>query len=152
MLAAVDLCIRTPGLLRVPASLLQYVNGIDPPLQVPAAELSLLVFLVTGTLSRLLDLDLVMRKLRRSFGSRGRDFARRQWTYPHLCGARAAGFGRTSAIVSEKDRTACGLHLAKVACAGPVPRRGAPRGGVGLSRTRTGNLEILPSAGGNFRH
>src|SRR3979411_1467732 len=113
MLAAVDLGIRTPRLLRVPAGLLQYVNGIEPPLQVPAAELTLFIFLVARTLPCLLDLDLMMRKLRRSFGSRGRDFARRQWTYPHSCGARAAGFGRLSGIASGKDRTSGGHQLAR---------------------------------------
>jgi hypothetical protein len=92
MLAAVDLGIRTPRLLRVPASPLQYVNGIEPPLQVPTAELSLFIFLVARTLPRLLNLDLMMRKLRRSFSSRGCDFARRQCTYPQSRGARAADF------------------------------------------------------------
>ena len=66
-----------------------------------AAELAFLVLLVAGTLSRFLNLDLVMRKLRRSSRVRSGHFARRQRTYPRSRGASAAGIGRTSAIVLE---------------------------------------------------
>src|SRR5258708_2830742 len=43
-----------------------------------AAELSFFVFFVAGALPRLFDLDLVLRKLRRSLRSRSADFASRQ--------------------------------------------------------------------------
>lgn len=66
MLTAINLGIAAPGFFYIAALLLQDVSGVKPALEVPAAELSLGVLLVAGALSRLLEFDLVMRKLRSS--------------------------------------------------------------------------------------
>jgi hypothetical protein len=63
MLAAVDLGVAAIGLFHVTACLLQHIIGIIPALQMAAAQLTLLVFLVTGALSRLLYFDFMMREL-----------------------------------------------------------------------------------------
>src|SRR6266853_6097818 len=101
MLAPVDLGIRTPGFFRIAASLFDDILGIEPALQMPTTEFALLVFLVTRALPSLLDLHLVMRKLRRSLRSRSCNFASRQRTYPRLRGACADGFSVTNVIVPE---------------------------------------------------
>src|ERR1700738_457017 len=101
MLAAVDFGVFAPGFLCVATGLLNHVRSVEPTLQMSAAELAFLVLLVTGSLSRFLNLDLVMRKLRRSLRVRSDHFARRQRTYPRSRGASAAGVGPTSAIVLE---------------------------------------------------
>jgi hypothetical protein len=101
MLAAVDFGVLAPGLFRVATGLLDHVRSVEPALQMSATELAFLVLLVAGTLSRFLDLDLVMRKLGRSLRIRSGQFARRQRTYPRSRGASAAGVGLTSAIVLE---------------------------------------------------
>ena len=93
MLAAVDFGVFAPGFLCVATGLLNHVRSVEPTLQMSAAELAFLVLLVTGSLSRFLNLDLVMRKLRRSLRVRSGDFARRQRTYPRSRGASAAGVG-----------------------------------------------------------
>ena len=93
MLAAVDFGILAPGFFRVATGLLNHIRSVEPALQMSAAELAFLIPLVAGTLSRLLNLDLVMRKLRRSLRVRSGHFARRQSTYPHSGGASAAGVG-----------------------------------------------------------
>ncbi len=81
MLAAVDFGILAPGFFRVATGLLDHIRSVEPPLQMSTAELALLVLLVAGSLSRFLNLDLVMRKLRRSLRVRSGHFARRQETY-----------------------------------------------------------------------
>jgi hypothetical protein len=98
----VDFGVWSPGFFGVPAGLLDYVFGIEPAFQMAAAELALLIFLVTGTLSRLLDFDLVMRKLGRCLRVRSHDFASRQRSYPRLRGALAAGVDVTRVIVLER--------------------------------------------------
>jgi hypothetical protein len=72
MFAAIDFRIAPPGFLHIAASLLQHIRGVEPALQVSTAKLAFLVLLVAGPLSRLLDLDLVVGKLRRSQCARGR--------------------------------------------------------------------------------
>jgi hypothetical protein len=70
-----------------------------------AAEFTLFIFLVAGTLTGLLDLHFVMRKLCRSLRRRRGDFTRCQGpTLVHA--ASAAKFTRTSVIVSEVSETA----------------------------------------------
>ena len=101
MLATVDFGVLAPGFFRVATGLLNHIRSVEPALQMSAAELAFLVLLVAGALSRLLNLDLVMRKLRRSLPVRSGHFARRQRTYPRSRGARAARVRRTSAIVLE---------------------------------------------------
>ena len=91
MLAAVDLGVFAPSFLCVATGLFDHIRGVEPALQMSAAELPFFVLLVAGTLSRLLNLDLVMRKLRRSLCARSGHFARRQRTYPRSRGASAAG-------------------------------------------------------------
>src|ERR1700678_1277605 len=54
MFAAVALGIRSPGFLRVAASLLDDILRVEPAFQMSAAELALLIFLVAGTLPGLL--------------------------------------------------------------------------------------------------
>src|SRR5216683_7269091 len=81
MLAAVDFGILAPRFLSVATGLLDHIRSVEPALQMSAAELAFLVLLVAGTLSRLLNLDLVMRKLRRSLRVGSGHFARRQRTY-----------------------------------------------------------------------
>ena len=81
MFAAIDFGIRSPGLLGIATGLLDHVRGVEPALQVSAAEFALGVFLVAGTLARLLDLHFVMRKLGRSsrgFGGQGLSSSLRQ--------------------------------------------------------------------------
>src|SRR5208337_109000 len=80
MLAAVDLSIQSPGLFHIPAILLDQIHAIKPALQMAAAKLAFLVFLVAGALPRLLDLDLVTGKLRSSLHTRSGDFARHRGT------------------------------------------------------------------------
>ena len=82
VLAAVDFCVRSPGFFRVAAGLLDHVLRVKPALQMSATEFAFFVFLVTGALSRLLGLDLMMRKLRSSLRTGSRDFASCQRTYP----------------------------------------------------------------------
>jgi len=101
MLAAVYLGVFAPSFLCVATGLFDHIRGVEPALQMSAAELPFFVLLVAGTLSRLLNLDLVMRKLRRSLCVRSGHFARRQSTCPRSRGASAAGVGLTSAIVLE---------------------------------------------------
>src|SRR5260370_38360636 len=101
MLAPVDFGVLAPGFFRVATCLLNHIRSVEPALQMSAAELAFLVLLVAGTLSRFLNLDLVMRKLGRSSRVRSGHFARRQRTYPRSRGASAAGIGRTSAIALE---------------------------------------------------
>src|SRR5690349_23174474 len=72
--AAINLRIRPPGLFGVTAGLLEHIRGVEPALQMSAAELALGVFLVTGALPWLLDFYFVMRELRWS----GCGFGRRQ--------------------------------------------------------------------------
>ena len=109
MLAAVDFGVLAPGFFRVATGLLNHIRSVEPALQMSAAELAFLVLLVAGTLSRFLNLDLVMRKLGRSLRIRSGHFARRQRTYPHSRGASAAGVGLTSVIVLENFGFALGL-------------------------------------------
>jgi hypothetical protein len=90
MFATVDFGVLTPGFFRVATGLLNHIRSVEPAFQMSAAELAFLVLLVAGTLSRLLNLDLVMRKLRRSLRVRSGHFARRQRTYPRSRGASAA--------------------------------------------------------------
>ena len=61
MLAAIHLGIATPSLLDIATDLFQHVSRVKPALEMPAAELTLLVLLVASSLSRLFDLDLVIR-------------------------------------------------------------------------------------------
>src|SRR5215467_1054375 len=62
--AAIDFPVWAPGFLDVPALPLEHIGGVEPALQVPAAELALFVFFIAGTLARLLDLDFVVGELR----------------------------------------------------------------------------------------
>src|SRR5437870_8272485 len=94
----------------------------------PAAEFSLLIFLVAGPLPVLLDFDFVMRKLGRSLRTRSRDFARCQSHYPHSRGPNAARIGLTSAIVSEKPGSARQPES-------PRPMWGQPPSAVQLRRS-----------------
>src|SRR6202023_723822 len=65
--------LRSPGLLHITAFLFEHVHSVEPAFQMSATELALIVFLVAGTLSRRLDVDFVIRKLR----NRARDCGRR---------------------------------------------------------------------------
>jgi hypothetical protein len=67
MLATVYLGLRTPGFFEVPALLFLDITLVIPALQMPAAELAFRIFLVTGALSQLLDLDFVIGQLGRGF-------------------------------------------------------------------------------------
>jgi hypothetical protein len=62
MFTAIHLGIAAPRLLHVTTRLLQYVGGIKPALEMPAAELAFLVLLVASPLPRLLGLYLVIRE------------------------------------------------------------------------------------------
>jgi hypothetical protein len=66
MLATIDLGVWSPSFFRVATGLFDHIRGIEPALQVSAAEFALGVVFVAGALSRLLDLHFVMGKLRRS--------------------------------------------------------------------------------------
>jgi hypothetical protein len=83
MLTAVDLGIFSPGLFGVAAGLLLHVFRVEPALEMAAAELALGVLLVTGALSRLLDLDLVPGKLwyLGAYGSAGGQICPRRAAY-----------------------------------------------------------------------
>jgi len=61
MLAAIHLGVASPGLFHITTFLLQHVGQVIPALQMPAAELALGVFFVTGALSQLLDFDFMIR-------------------------------------------------------------------------------------------
>src|SRR6202007_3217158 len=64
--ATIDLRIGSPGLFDAAALLLDSVGGVEPTLQMTAAELAFLVLLVAGALARLLDFDFMVRKLLQS--------------------------------------------------------------------------------------
>src|ERR1700730_68394 len=70
--AAINFGVGSPGFLHITAFLFEDVGGVEPAFQVSAAELALLVFLVAGTLARLLHLNCVLGKLR----NRARDCSR----------------------------------------------------------------------------
>src|ERR1700681_4928939 len=72
--AAIHFGVRSPGFLHVTAFLFEHVGGVEPAFQVSSAELALFVFLVAGTLSRFLDLDFVVGKLRNRARDGGRCF------------------------------------------------------------------------------
>src|ERR1700758_751293 len=61
--AAIDLRIATPGFFDAAAFLLERIGGVEPALQMAAAELAFLVFFVAGALARLLDFDFMVGKL-----------------------------------------------------------------------------------------
>src|ERR1019366_4926587 len=62
---AIDFGIGSPSFLHAAALLLEHIDRVEPALQVPAAEFSLVVFLVAGTLARFLDLNFVFGKLQK---------------------------------------------------------------------------------------
>jgi hypothetical protein len=63
MLAAVNLGIGAKRLLHIAAGFFHHVAGVEPVLQVSAAQLVLFVLLVAGTLPGLLHFDFVFGKL-----------------------------------------------------------------------------------------
>ena len=71
MLAAIYFRIRSPGLLRVAAGLLDNIGCVEPALEMPAAELTLGVLFVAGALPWLLEFHSVVGKLRGSGYGRG---------------------------------------------------------------------------------
>src|SRR5579862_8568357 len=93
VLAAINLGIFSPGFFRVAALLLQHIVGVEPALQMSAAELALFVLLVAGPLSALLELHFVMRQLGNSYRASGHVF-------PSLSG-NAAEFGCPNFILLE---------------------------------------------------
>src|SRR6266516_6421756 len=82
MLTTIDFRVRPVGLLDVAALSLDHVSLVRPKLQVPAAELAFLVFLVAGALPSLLDLDLVVGKLWNIVRAGSDHFTSCQRTYP----------------------------------------------------------------------
>jgi hypothetical protein len=64
MFAAIHFGVGPPGFLRVAAGLLEQVGGVKPALEMASAKLAFLVLLVAGALSRFLDFDFVVGKLR----------------------------------------------------------------------------------------
>src|SRR5712671_5992707 len=62
--ATINFPVGPPCLLNAAALLLEHVGGVEPALQVSAAEFALVVCFVAGALTRLLDLDLMVGKLR----------------------------------------------------------------------------------------
>src|SRR5580700_5297712 len=87
MLAAIHFGIWPPSLLHIAAGLLHHVAGVGPALEMSAAKLALGVFLIAGTLPRLLDFHFVMWKLLRSGGG-GPGLCCGQSCYPRDCGGR----------------------------------------------------------------
>ena len=71
MFAAIDFRIAAPSLLHITAGLLQDIGSVEPAFEVTAAKLTFLVLLVASPLSRFLDFDFVLGKLRRSLRARG---------------------------------------------------------------------------------
>src|SRR5215510_12886389 len=65
VLAAIDFHVRPPGFLDATALLFGCVGHVEPALQMTAAELPLIVFLVAGPLAWFLDFDFVLGKLRK---------------------------------------------------------------------------------------
>src|SRR5271156_4867947 len=99
MFAAIDFGVLAPGFFNVAAGLLGGVGGVEPSLQVAAAEFSFFVFFVAGALSGLLDLHLVVRKLRNILCADSGHFAGRQETYPSFEAVEnAAGFSLTRSL------------------------------------------------------
>src|ERR1700730_1304049 len=98
VLATIDFGVGSPGLFRIAASLFENVRGIEPALQMPAAEFALLIVLVAGALPRLLDFDLMVGKLRNILRARSGYFASRQRTYPRWSGTNTARFGLTRSL------------------------------------------------------
>src|SRR5437588_1703493 len=92
--AAIDFGVRSPGFGYVATFLLEHVSHVEPALEMPAAELSLCVLLIAGTLPHFLYFYFVMGKLRRS--QRGCGFASGQWSLPSFTRLAAAGIQRTS--------------------------------------------------------
>src|ERR1700691_1777791 len=74
MFAAVDFRVRSPGFLGIAAGALHHIGGIEPALQMSAAELALFVFFIAGALPFLLDFYFVMGKLSGSLRLRSCDF------------------------------------------------------------------------------
>src|SRR5271155_1777066 len=66
MFAAIDFGVTSPSFFHIAASLLQNIGDVEPALKMPAAKLAFFILLVAGSLSRLLNLDLVLGKLDRS--------------------------------------------------------------------------------------
>src|ERR1700758_2351871 len=69
--AAIYLGLRSPGFGNVAAFLLENVRHVVPALEMSAAEFSLRIFFVAGTLPRFLQFHFVIRKLRRSLWACG---------------------------------------------------------------------------------
>jgi len=103
VLATIDFGVRPHRLLDVPTFALDRVLCIGPELQVSAAELSLLIFFVAGALSRLLDFDFVLGKLRDLFGTGTGNFACRQRTYPRSSGQQRRRIRLNALIVTEEE-------------------------------------------------
>jgi hypothetical protein len=116
VLAAIDFRIRSPGLFGITASLLEHIRGVEPALQMSAAELALGVSLVTGALPWLLDFYFVMWELRWS----GCGFARGQEKSSSL---RQSAAGFTSFILLEA--VSAGLQDSCKALIRVQPRSGA---------------------------
>jgi len=86
MFAAIDFRIAAPSLLHITAGLLQDIGSVEPAFEVTAAKLAFLVLLVASPLSRLLNFDFVLGKLRRSLRARG--YGCGQKVYPRSSGER----------------------------------------------------------------
>lgn len=71
MLAAIDFRIAAPSLLHITTGLLQDIGSVKPAFEMTAAKLAFFVLLVASPLSRLLNFDFVLGKLRRSLRARG---------------------------------------------------------------------------------
>ena len=86
MFAAIDFGIAAPSLLHITAGLLQDIGSVEPVFEMTAAKLAFLVLLIASSLSRLLDFDFVLGKLRRSL--RARCYGCGQKVHPRSSGQR----------------------------------------------------------------
>ena len=103
VLTPINFRLISPGLTHVAAGLFDDVVGVKPMFKMPAAELTLCVFLVAGALARLLILDLMIRQLRgrRNFCGVGC----RQWS--DLLSLRPASLSRQAGVILLENQERC---------------------------------------------
>ena len=142
MFATIDFGIAAPSFFDIPAGLLQDIGSVEPAFEMTAAKLAFFVLLVASPLSRFLNFDFVLGKLRRSLHARA--YGCGQYVHPRSSGQRrrilrlfvfySKGFSRCQRLTKR---------LANVTCAkadlfaSTLPPSVVPLGAFGAARGRT---------------
>ena len=142
MFAAIDFSIAAPSLLHITARLLEDIGSVEPAFEVTAAKLALLVLLVASPLSRFLNFDFVLGKLRRSLHARA--YGCGQYVHPRSSGQRrrilrlsvfySKGFARCQRL-AKRLTNVTRAKAALFACT--LPPSVVPLGVFGAERGRT---------------